>query len=429
MGFKTVDEVISYFAKNNTSEIYFKFLAANDNAKNQLYLGKNYGALQIFKNLAIKPDEKNENILKANLEFYWISEDLKEQNKAPNTQLIFYPQYPEVRMSGFLRGAVNAPSKLMDPKARLPDRILIFGVKKDGKVLAIVLPPTSPLSPLLSVLKTSVVNQFLIASELGDRSKLLNEMKRISKIGWIDACRMNPAGKLVPSAGSNSGGNTLEAMLGIKSNGFAEPDFFGWEVKQFGVKNFAKIRGGPITLFTPEPDSGIYVSEGAKHFIKCYGYKDKSGKPRINFSSPHKFKVTNENTGLTLKLEGYDPKTKKIMDVDGGIVLRDKKNKIAAKWDFKSLMGHWNKKHNLAVYVPGMKQSGDDKKLQYKYCDRVFLGEKTDFLLFLIACTESKIYYDPGIKLELETDRVKRRSQFRIKFEDVSKLYQHWTQT
>lgn len=428
MGFKNIDEVISYFSKNDANEIYFKFLAANDNAKNQLYLGKNFGALQIFKNLVLKPDEKNEKILKASLNFFWISDDLKEQNKAPFSQLIFYPQYPEVRLSGFLRGAINAPSKLMDPRARMPDRILIFGVKRDGKVLAIVLPPTSPLSPILSLLKSSVINQLVVPGDLGDRGKVLKEMKRISNLGWIDACRMNPEGNLVPSAGSNSGGNTLEAMLGIKSNGFSEPDFCGWEVKQFGVKNFEKIKGGPITLFTPEPDSGIYVTEGAKHFIKTYGYEDKSGKPRINFSSPHKFNVFNENTGLTLKLEGFDLKTKKITDVDGGIVLRDKKNKIAAKWDFKSLMEHWNKKHNLAVYVPGMKQVKEDR-LQYKYSDRVYLGEKTDFLLFLIACTESKIYYDPGIKLELGSDKMKRRSQFRIKFDDIEKLYQRWTKT
>jgi hypothetical protein len=39
----------------------------------------------------------------------------------------------------------------------------------------------------------------------------------------------------------NCGGYTLEAELGITPNGYSEPDFLGWEVKQFGVANFARV--------------------------------------------------------------------------------------------------------------------------------------------------------------------------------------------
>ncbi len=33
----------------------------------------------------------------------------------------------------------------------------------------------------------------------------------------------------------------LEAELGVTPNGYSEPDFMGWEIKQFGVKKFDKI--------------------------------------------------------------------------------------------------------------------------------------------------------------------------------------------
>ncbi|MEO0062747.1 MAG: hypothetical protein RLZZ08_1307, partial [Pseudomonadota bacterium] len=33
---------------------------------------------------------------------------------------------------------------------------------------------------------------------------------------------------------------TLEAELGITPNGIAEPDFQGWEVKQYGVRDFVR---------------------------------------------------------------------------------------------------------------------------------------------------------------------------------------------
>jgi len=38
-----------------------------------------------------------------------------------------------------------------------------------------------------------------------------------------------------------------------------EPDFLGWEVKQFAVEDFERIESAkPITVMTPEPDGGFY---------------------------------------------------------------------------------------------------------------------------------------------------------------------------
>ncbi|WP_425294886.1 MvaI/BcnI family restriction endonuclease [Neomesorhizobium albiziae] len=44
----------------------------------------------------------------------------------------------------------------------------------------------------------------------------------------------------------------------MSPNGYAEPDFVGWEVKQYGVNNFTAYRAeSPVTLMTPEPTGGF----------------------------------------------------------------------------------------------------------------------------------------------------------------------------
>jgi hypothetical protein len=37
-------------------------------------------------------------------------------------------------------------------------------------------------------------------------------------------------GRVLPCNASNCGGNTLEAELGVAQNGYAEPDFMGWDI-------------------------------------------------------------------------------------------------------------------------------------------------------------------------------------------------------
>src|SRR3546814_10709373 len=66
---------------------------------------------------------------------------------------------------------------------------------------------------------------------------------------------------------------TLEAELGITPNGYAEPDFMGWEIKQYGVRDFVSFRPkSPVTLMTPEPTGGVYRTEGVAAFMKRFGY-------------------------------------------------------------------------------------------------------------------------------------------------------------
>ena len=46
-----------------------------------------------------------------------------------------------------------------------------------------------------------------------------------------------------------------------------------------------------------------------------------------------------------LRLSGFDAATGKITDLDGGIVLLDRDDNLAASWGFWGIIAHWNRKH------------------------------------------------------------------------------------
>ncbi|WP_083158081.1 MvaI/BcnI family restriction endonuclease [Allomuricauda sp. CP2A] len=229
---------------------------------------------------------------------------------------------------------------------------------------------------------------------------------------------------MLPYRASNCGGYTLEAELGVAPNGYSEPDFMGWEIKQFGVKKFENINSSVITLMTPEPTNGLYKSKGTEYFIKTYGYPDKLGRPdRMNFGGVHKAGELHPTTKLEMKLIGFDQESGKIRNSNGSISLIDQQGNEAASWSFSSMLLHWNRKHDKACYVPSLSNTKGDRK--YKYGNNVILGTGTDFQLFLGQMASGNIYYDPGIKLEnLSTKpKIKKRSQFRIKSRFLPNLY------
>ena len=65
----------------------------------------------------------------------------------------------------------------------------------------------------------------------------------------------------------------------------------------------------------------------------------------------------------------------------------------------------------------------------YSYGNWVDLGVGTDFLKFMESIMSSRIYYDPGIKLENANSpkpTTKRRSQFRVSYKNLTGLYDSW---
>jgi hypothetical protein len=425
----TLREMMSH---QDVRRLYAKVLAPNDNSKNQPYFGGDFSVLNILPAgtaQSSKSKSKDASIFKARLDFAWLSDD-GSVHPAPHAQLILYPQYPEVRFSGYLRGCARAPSDLMG-STREPGRLLLLGVRDDGRIIGYAAGPESLVTREFAALRDlqqfGVFVQVPLAERAGaddDRAVLLSELCRIHSAGWIDSKRLNADGTLNVCLAPNCGGYTLEAELGISPNGYAEPDFRGWEVKQHGVTDFKNARGGPITLMTPEPSAGFYVKEGVVAFVEKYGYWDKRGREdRMNFGGTHRAASLCAATGLTLTLVGYDSASGKIIDTSAGISLIDAEGNQAATWLYTDLMSHWNRKHALAAYVPSLTRDAPTR--QYQYADTVRLGTGTDFLRFLAAVASGGIYYDPGIKVEHYSTKptTKRRSQFRIKSSDIGLLY------
>ncbi|MBK6729961.1 MAG: hypothetical protein IPG60_02990 [Bacteroidetes bacterium] len=193
---------------------------------------------------------------------------------------------------------------------RLVDRLLFFSVAKNGTILGFVSAPNSEIGKEFEKTKSISEHGVFKVIELpqlaNNREKLINELLRIHQLGWIKSKRLDGLGNLLPCEASNCGGYTLEAELGITPNGYSEPDFLGWEVKQFGVANFARINSAIITLMTPEPTDGIYKTKGAETFIRKIWLRRQSWKRnRMNFGGVHKIGVRHHLTNLEMQLIGF----------------------------------------------------------------------------------------------------------------------------
>lgn len=415
------------------TRLFVKKLAENDNSKNQVYLGGNFEVLNTLPYKEVYVDGgrtgSKRDRFKADLNLCWI-DGSGELWDAPGAQLILYPKYPEVRMSGFLLKSKCAPSAMM--ASRLKKRIMFLGVCNDGRIIGHVTGPANPVGAQLDEQKNleAVGVFFKIPLEkvkvLDTRGQLVKVLREIHEKGWLDAVRMTSDKSIIPYTGQNSGGYTLETHLGISPNGYAEPDYHGWEIKQHGVESFDKaLPKKPITLFTPEPTAGVYREKGFDYFIRKYGYPDKNGvEDRLNFGGIHRFGTVTAITGLEMTMPGYDPKTGKIVDADGGIALLDSKGTCAAMWKFTDMMKHWNRKHAQVAYIPSL--SRKEPKAQYWYGNKVILATGTDFLKLLKAVAAGVVYYDPACKIvgaSTAKPEKKRRSQFRIKATDLNSLY------
>lgn len=437
----SLDDLQRLMRDRGAEKVYCKPLAPNDNSKNQPYLGGDLSSLNILPagpvELAVsvsrKPGAVGRKIFKAPLAFSWLT-PAGQLVLAPFAQLILYPQYPEVRLSGYLKGAKVDLSEWMDPgkSGRAPGRYLCLGVRPDGQILAYLAVPSSVLSKQLArreaELTRSGVFLELPVAGIGDaREELLARLREIHLLGWVKSRRLDSQGSELPCERPNCGGYTLEALLGIRPNGYAEPDFLGWEVKQYGVTSFASAASKAITLMTPEPDGGLYAAAGVATVLRRYGYEDRRGREdRLNFGGIHRVGAVTALTGLELALLGFDATAGKITDPAGGIALVTAGGEIAAQWSYDKLINHWKTKHNRAVYVPSMVRAEESGRA-YRYGSRVRLCTGTDFYRVLNALTSGAIYYDPGIKMEKASSDmpvIKRRSQFRAKAGTIGSLYE-----
>lgn len=411
--------------------LLLKELAPNDNSKNQPYLSGSMDVTNIIPagEAYVDVTDKGNRIIKAPLPLHWLQPE-GTIAPAPHAKLILYPQYPEVRFSGFLQGARNAPAHLLNN--RMAGRILFFGITADRRIIAWCVGAESRISKELATLggleQIGVFKSVPLEGKSGPtRDILFRELRRIHDLAWILSKALRADGSLAECKSTNCIGYTLEAELGVARNGLAEPDFEGWEVKATQVLDVMRPppKGKAITLMTPEPTGGVYRDEGVETFIRVFGYPDKNGREdRLNFGGVHRVNRRNDGTGLTLILDGFDHGAKKVTNPDGALNLVNDSQRIAASWSFTALLNIWNRKHARAVYVPGAVRTNPERA--YRYADRVRVGEGTSFNNFLNAIACGEVYYDPGIKLENASSTrpaVKRRSQFRIQSGNLERLY------
>ena len=430
MNFTNFTEFGTFLSTLGVTKAFYKLLSENDNSKNQIYLGGSFRVLQQIPFGKIKefPDNKDPNY-KAPVNLWWINET-GNISKAPNTQLILYTRYPEVRLSGFLMNCPTAPREHLQPILReerknnneKDGRVLFLGICPDGKVYAHLAHKHSTLAKsLFNSLKSDTTEKTIQEFPLGeiidsDKSALLKKLHDITSTGWHESIRLDSTGKIKPYRAPNGGGYTLEALFGIIPNGISEPDYKGWELKAFS--------GSRITLMTPEPDQGFYHDNGAKAFTLRYGH-DSSDVEKY-FTGTHKVNITNKTSNMTLIINGFDYKKETITDISGGLSLLDQNKEPVAIWSFNELITHWSRKHSHACYVKYQAEENTEKTC-YKFFSPVFLGEKTDFLFFLKTMQSGLLYYDPGIRVTLNKNgkiTVKVRNQFRISFNNLHFLYE-----
>ncbi|MCI1112769.1 MvaI/BcnI restriction endonuclease family protein [Stenotrophomonas maltophilia] len=433
---------IAMLVDNGVTEILYKELPQNANSKNQVYLAPDLSELSRIPSGSVVAHTsyssrtgKEESVFHAPLELYWITSS-GMASKAPEAKLIYYPQYPEVRMSGMLKGAQYAPSSFFDKAKRGadPDRILLLGITADDVVMAIVVPPESPAANEIRATRPHdpYGSMYVLPArntssnrEEDDYFVLLDALHRIHSSGWHDSIRLNGQGVIVPCRSTNCNGNTLEALLGIRSNGLALPDFRGWEIKARGVLNSDRPGRSVVTLFTPEPDGGSYYSGEFSKFMLDYGHPVPSTTNRLNFGGIFRAgEAIKQGKKLRLDLRGYDADTGRYHPT-GAVVMLNRAGDEAMSWSFAKLLDHWKSKHAKAAYVPSQIQRGDEPK--YRFGNRIQLGEGAEFGRLLSSLASGQVYYDPGIKLERpEGGRAtwKRRSQFRVKSSDLESLYE-----
>lgn len=421
-----ISNLLERFSALGAINVFCKQLAENDNSKQQIYLGGNFDVVQIFPFHQIEATENGKNsTYKAKLDFVWIDE--MQTERASGAQLILYPQYPEVRLSGFLKGCKSAPSQLLRPVPtgerkfnNGPDgRILFFAITKNRETLAYLAPANSELANEFMQKHESYercgVLFILPLTEKSSRILLLEKLTEIRDFGWQPSITLDRSGILKPYFARNGGGYTLEALFGIKRNSSGEPDFMGWELKGYSSSK--------VSIITTEPKGGFYKEFGINKFVRRFGKPSKED--TLYFTGLHKVNQRNLSTGLTLTVRGFDQNRKMIDDVNGAIELLTDSGECAASWSFQDLLIKWNTKHAQAAYVPY--KSDKEKLPSYLYTSPTLLGEGTNFNLYLLALLEQKVVFDPGTKVMNASSgqsSVKSRSQFRITIKNLHNLYQ-----
>lgn len=452
--FNSVPELATLLASIGADVAFLKVLPKNANDKNQIYIASDFGV--IFDLFDVTLSERGESTSETKgrsvpgkripeavfNDFAWLRRD-RSEIKARRVKAIIYTQYPEARLSGLQAIDGSMPPSLsvsftkLNPEAK---RLLVLARLPRGKCVGFVCVEMSTgfeaeIKALPGFERAPACKRLVL--EQNRSSKL--EARLAAVVGKkLRGCRLDAFGQTLPFSGTQVCGYTLEHALGIVPNSNKDGDLFGIE-----LKTHTKPK---VTLFTPEPDGGIYAKNFTK-FMKTYGYLDSDGDYRL--TGLHRANEVCSKSGLTLRVretradsEGklrafpYNPDTPLTPKLDSiDVALIDGDGEVAASWSLERLMNCWGAKHNEVVYLTASKENNPDPTEHDQgyehiitYGNKVMWCRDTTAEKLLWAINTGVIYLDPAPKLHgSDPAKNKRRAQWRVN--DITKaatvLYEH----
>ncbi|MFC7421871.1 MvaI/BcnI family restriction endonuclease [Iodobacter arcticus] len=445
-----------------------KILPKNANDKNQVYWASSFSSLYNNFDLSLAERGTSTSLTKDSSQpgsripeavfnhFSWARRD-GSLIKARNVKAIIYTQYPEARLSGFLTIENTMPQSLSITYTKAqPEikRLLVLGRLPGGACVALMYFDLSAklireVETLQSLEGSKICK--LLQIKQSSAGKLLRQLGGVVSRP-MKGCRLDALGNTLPFTGTQVCGYTLEHALGIIPNSGKNGDLYGIE-----LKTHTQVK---VTLFTPEPDFGLYA-ESFNDFMLKFG-NDKGSKGEYRLTGIHRAGERCNSSGLTLKVREYRvaPKSKQskpewVCDAAGKklafpynpatsltskmdaveVVLEDDNGFIAAGWSLERLMNNWGVKHNEVVYISAEKSANTNAEevsagfeYQVTYAPKVIWCQETSAEHLLRAINNGVIFLDPAPKyVPADPSKNKRRAQWRVN--DVTKaiytLYEH----
>lgn len=420
--FKTLESLTKHFSKLGCNTLIGKALSKEDDSKHQIFLSSVAPLAQLLpgdletrgvsSSTTKRLSDSGSRIFSLRLDFDWVQANGIQEN-AREAKIIEYPQYPEVRFSGFLKGCKQPPRCLSGTKQlEYGQRVMFLGIA-GRKIFGTI--ATSFFSPQIVTefgrLKPwALANTFSVIPlgrfDPSDRSRLLSEVGALCGTAHQPQV-LDPGAdlpRLVPWT-TQSAGWTLEALLGVPRNSARSPDKFGYEIKAVG--------SGKVSLITTEPDFGLRHDLGLGEFLHKHGAEAAGDPDKRVFNGIHRAWEVNSKTNAILEITGWNRDSNRPSGEGNlGVVLRDAGNdEILSGWSIEKLAHHWVKKHSAAFYLEALKQGAVGFET-IMYGPSALLGEGTSIEKFLRLVSAGTIFLDPGDSLK--GGKTHARTQWRI---------------
>lgn len=421
--FESLERAAAAFREQGCKTIVAKFLSKEDDSKHQVYISRGVPLAQmlpgVLRQRGLSESETKRlsstgsPIFSLELAFSWI-DAAGSIAPAPNAKLIEYSQYPEVRFSGFLKGCHNAPDCLSGAdQEKFGQRVLLLGIA-GNRVFGTV---ATELNAAALVGAAKALKPWNVAPALreipsGSGQLRTNPSQLHDSIRGICGADHLPQ-VLDPGAtfpretawSSQSGGWTLEALLGVPRNSASAPDIFGYELKAVGADK--------VSLITTEPDFGLRKELGLKDFLKVHGTASIRDDQKTVFNGVHKAWIPNQKTGAVLEIAGWDSENHRPLgSCEISIVLRkEKSDEVLAGWTIEKLARQWTKKHALAFYLEYTKKMSVEG-VKVSFGPNAIDARSSSIGQFLGRVSRGEIYLDPGDSLSEGV--VHSRTQWRI---------------